>query len=124
MPERGAKRESDSNAGEPTAERAATGGTAGAEAPAGGAPAAEAPAGGGAEGSVGDEPAAVDGGEAGVDGAAGEAEETPAFLNRAARRAGSRGANQQYQAPGRGASPAGRGPAQSRRQWGNRRSGG
>ncbi|GIH16389.1 hypothetical protein [Rugosimonospora africana] len=54
----------------------------------------------------------------------GEPDAEPAFLNRAARRARGKGGAAPHQTPGRGSNPPGRGPAQSRRQWGNRRTGG
>ncbi len=69
------------------------------------------------------EPEPADTGEAGEAGEEpGDAEEAPAFENRAARRARSRGAGKP---PPRGKGPfgAGRGPFQGPRQWGNRRSG-
>jgi hypothetical protein len=55
-----------------------------------------------------------------------ESDEPPAFLNRAARRARGKGkgATAPHQAASRGANPPRRGPAQSRRNWTNRRTGG
>jgi hypothetical protein len=53
-----------------------------------------------------------------------ESGEPPAFLNRAARRARGKGTTAPHPAASRGANPPGRGPAQSRRSWTNRRTGG
>ena len=56
--------------------------------------------------------------------ASGEAEEAPVFENRAARRARGKGGSARRQPAGKGGNVSAPGPAQARRQWGNRRTGG